>query len=109
MSKPPLDQRSIDLLSSALQRAVIEGRKLPEIEIVTWFFNALDGPQFGEPRDLPTRYCMQPLYATPANPSSEPVAWKDKASPLVTQDRTMYREDIDWMPLYLARNSEGGE
>lgn len=94
-----IDQSIIDMASDALQRATIDTKKLPETEIACWFFNLRDGPQFYF--GSPPKPGMQPLYFEPAREGQEPVAWLGDR--MITQDRSMYRADIEWKPLYLAR------
>jgi hypothetical protein len=88
-----------DLLKSSTLRTIVRGYQLPEFEIAALFVNERDGPQFftGE------RGRAQPLYSTPAREGQEPVAWRQIDGRMITQDRSMYREDIQWAPLYLAR------
>ena len=89
-----------DLLKASTLRLIVHGLRLPEVEIAALFVNDRDGPQFftGE------RGRAQPLYLTPANPDQRPVAWMaPRERRLITRDRHNYREDIEWVPLYLAR------
>ena len=97
-----LTQTEIDALSDGLKRAAIIGPKLPEVEIAAWFMNLPDGPQFwlGEPK---SGSGLQPLYYQPSRVGQEPVAWRMVNGWIITQDRSVYREDIIWQPLYLAR------
>lgn len=101
-----LSQPIIDKISDEMKRAAIISTKLPETEIAAWFFNASDGPQFfvGEPRAaLSPSYKLQPLFYSPRWEGQKPVAWRIAPGDLITPDRSLYRDDIDWRPLYLAR------
>jgi hypothetical protein len=99
------DQRSdtdriSDLLKASTVRSHQRGKELPEVEVAALFVNERDGPQFfvGE------RGRAQPLYFTPAREGQEPVAWMAPAEGrIITQDRSLYRDDVEWVPLYLAR------
>jgi hypothetical protein len=92
--------RISDLLKTSTLRRHIVSKQLPEVEIAALFVNDRDGPQFftGE------RGRAQPLYLTPARDGQEPVAWlAPHEHRMITQDRSQYRDDIKWVPLYLAR------
>lgn len=92
--------RISDLLKASTLRSHATSKHLPEVEIAALFINDRDGPQFftGE------RGRAQPLYYTPACDGQEPVAWiAPKEHRMITQDRSLYRDDIEWVPLYLAR------
>lgn len=92
-------QDEVDQISDTLKRVTTSRRKLPETLIAGWFFNEPDGPQFW--LGSPPHMGMQPLYYDPARDGQEPVAWR--AGEHITQDLSLYRTDIDWRPLYLAR------
>lgn len=94
-------EKEIDALSDGLKRAAIAAVRLPESEIAAWFINYSDGPQFW--LGTPPRPGMQPLFYQPVTDEQIPVAWRDCGSRLITQDRSMYRDDLEWKPLYLAR------
>lgn len=96
-----IDQSIIDAASTALKGATLDTKKLHETEIAGWFFNLRDGPQFW--LGTPPQPGMQPLYFDPAREGQEPVAWREAGGRMITQDRSMYRADIEWKPLYLAR------
>jgi len=91
-----------DLLKAHTVRLHVRGKQLPESEVAALFVNERDGPQFftgGASR-------AQPLYFTPAHEGQQPVAWMaPKMQRMITQDRSTYRGDIEWVPLYLARDS----
>ncbi len=95
-------QHEIDQMSDVMKHLALRANKLPECEIACWFINESDGPQFFS--GTPPIIGMQPLYFAPAKEGQQPVAWRAKnIYDFVTQDRAMYRADIEWQPLYLAR------
>ena len=98
-------QDQIDQLSDGLKRAALRAMRLPEAEIAAWFINEHDGPQFftGMPNIPKLNY--QPLYLTPAYPDQKPVAAIASERNLIAtiENKHMYRDDIVWKPLYLAR------
>lgn len=96
-------QKDIDEISTTLQRAVLQGRKLPEYEIAGWYFNEAAGPQFfiGGDLRIPPERLLQPLFFEPVRADQEPAAWRWGS--LITQDKSIYRQDIEWKPLYTAR------
>ena len=98
MDQPEIDRLS-DLLKASTLRRYRDEHDLPEVAIAALFVNQPGGPQFWRG----DRGQGQPLYLTPARPNQQPVAWRDKNGMLVVIDKSPYRDDIEWQPLYLAR------
>ena len=95
-----------DAMSDILKHITLNGDNLPETTVAAWFVNSKygGGPQFfvGE-MVLSVPYKIQPLYATKANSAQQPVAWASDRFGIITQDVSMYRNDLKWTALYTAR------
>lgn len=79
-----------------------EGRRLPEAEVAAYFINMPHGPEFFRCRG------PQPLFDTPAHEGQAPVAFTANAGghhlfAVTPEQKALYRDDIEWTPLYLAR------
>lgn len=101
-----LDQSLIDLVSDGLKRAVDQRGALPAPEIIAWYINTSHGPEFFTGRiTAPPRNPFFPLFGTPAYPDQQPAGWKALDGQLIcaADDRTLYRDDMKWRPLYSAR------
>jgi len=76
--------------------------------VIYWYYNSAVGVQF-VPNQLRKLFeqenskTLYPLFATPAHPYQEPAAWYSKSG-LVTISRDAYRPEIEWLPLYAARD-----
>lgn len=94
-------------MKDRLKRIASLQKQLPETEILVWFVNDAHGVEFWHGDFITIRQNLtnaQPLYGTKASFAQEPVAWMTRAHGiLVTQDRSFYRDDLKWEPLYLAR------
>ena len=96
-------QEEIDGMSDGLKRAARRHPSLAETEIAAWFINTDHGPEFllGIPSRGDRR--LQPLFFVPAREGQLAVAWREADGSLITGDVSVYRDDMRWLPLYLAR------
>lgn len=100
-----IDQPAIDHMSDVLKKIALGHIKISETPICAWFVNEPDGPQFFI-GDIRTRkgLVLQPLYNSKATEMQDPVAWiSRKNGVIITQNKSCYRDDIVWEPLYTAR------
>ena len=79
-----------------------EGRRLPEVNVAAYFVNTEHGPEFFRAR------APQPVFDTPAHEGQQPVAYTATANghhlfAVSPEQKALYRDDIDWLPLYAAR------
>jgi hypothetical protein len=103
-----MDQMS-DILKNIARMNYEADSKLPEVEIAGWFVNvggARPGPQFDStPEHMGQN--GQPLFLTPAFPGQPVIAWRGSTGSgwlyATHESRGLYRDDLDWQPLYSAR------